>query len=246
MSKIISEKEYDDLIAKLLVEGLTEEEREKVDEFQKALRQGKAKKTDPTEKRDKYYKNELKRRMGYDYDKKVLNKEDPRYEALTKTPEKKLRLGSKVRADIPGEVGKIVNITQDFVKVRDKDGKLHLFDEDDLMLEESKKEGHLKKGDVVDMKGIKVKVTKVNDKGYEVEEVAESEACKKKESINPKKEKFKSKISRFKERLNPKKESITPAFQKELFRLLRNHYPNASASDMEKVSKFIDKNCSKE
>jgi len=31
MEKIISEQEYDDLIAKLLVEGLNEEERKKID-----------------------------------------------------------------------------------------------------------------------------------------------------------------------------------------------------------------------
>lgn len=204
MAKVISEKEYDDLIAKLLVEGLNEEERVQVDEYQKALIDGKAKKSSPTEKRKDLYKNELKRRMGKNYDKKVLNAEDPRYaEGLTKSPNGKLKMGDIVYGDMPGEVGKIVNITADWIRVRDNSGELHDFDEDDLMLHE------------------------------------------KKESTNPKKEKLKSKIKRMKERYSLK-EQVTPAFQKELFRILRNHYPNATASDMEKVIKFIDRNCGKQ
>jgi hypothetical protein len=172
MEKIISEQEYDDLIAKLLVEGLNEEERKKIDAFQKALRTNPNKKTDPTEKRKKVYRNELKRRLGYDYDAKVLNESDPKHK-------------------------------------------------------ENIRESHLKVGDKVMMKGVKVEVIKKTKDGYVVKEVS-----------NPKKEKIKSMINKL-------KESITPAFQKELFRILRNHYPNATVEDMQKVVKFIDRNCNR-
>jgi hypothetical protein len=46
------------------------------------------------------------------------------------------------------------------------------------ILKEKFKESHMKVGDVADLKGIKVKVKKVLDNGYEVEELTE-EACKK-------------------------------------------------------------------
>jgi membrane peptidoglycan carboxypeptidase len=123
--KIISQKEYEDLLAKLLVEGLNDEERKQVDTYQKALVSGKAKKTSTSDERKMAYRNELKRQRGQDYDKKNLGLES----------------------------------------VKNKFKKL--------------------------------------------------------------------------------KEGLTPAFQKELFRLLRNHYPNATTGDMEKVSKFIDRICQK-
>jgi len=51
----------------------------------------------------------------------------------------KLKIGDKVRGDMSGGKGKITNITQDWVKVRDVKGEIHLFDEDDLMLENPRK-----------------------------------------------------------------------------------------------------------
>lgn len=124
-TKIISQDEYETLLAKLLVEGLNEEERKQVDNYQKALAQGKIKKVEPTEDRKNTYINELKRRRNQKYDKKALGLESHNM--------------------------------------------------------------------------------------------------------------FKS-----------LREMVTPAFQKELFRLLRNHYPNATAGDMEKIVKFIERTCNKQ
>ena len=69
--------------------------------------------------------------------KESLNKlyENVVTEGITVSPNGKLKLGDRVKGDMPGGKGKIINISRDWIRVRDIKGEIHDFDEEDLQKE---------------------------------------------------------------------------------------------------------------